>query len=814
MAAIQFNPVAGPTGAVGATGAGPQLGLIGGASSAGPTRPATSFYTAGMDAEMGALPDFLHGIFQNVEAAQKQDRMFKGFADGVAGVTVDQVQKDKSYITKIFGPTDYEMGVTLYDTQKRVSEMAQSWSARMPELREMPHEQVTELLISEMRAAQSDNPFANTLLQKGLMDNFAPLIAQHTKERVAWQQGQMVKKQIEAAESRNAQYQMMMTQAATLGRDHPMQKEAAEALQFARKGLMDVWTTGQFQNDESRKAFLMTAVRSAARQGQFYVLETLREEGFMDSLSAEDAERLEKQIQTAEVTFKNRFASENDAFNKMIARASSLRHFGVGGENMSNMMKEINQTYQALTGSNTPYFDSDQIASWAGEATSSALRRQERFDDKQFQLSLRAMDKEEKAQLEERNAQEATAFFVNGTAGEAANLKHVQKDDLDRASAAQFNADMQAGNVELAAGRLITNFNNLKGSYVNNMLRDQFRTNLESSMDEQVNDAFMAQYGVWKQLYEGKGVDENGEFRDNAQGRAAAIAYYSPQINAKMVEFDRKVNTLGPERAYATTFGEWVTNGRPDFRGIESGDLKKNAKEFLSVVDAQGAGWFDRMFNNGYKLQPGAREQLSIALAPYWDQLGSSGMLPQHRAKAAMQLLMSEDGGRGELMGGQFIQYGRNQQPLVKYMDDPEGVRTSVLFATIMDQKAKEIGVKLDGNSVDIRRLNDDGGVPVFTVQVWNDDGVHDFMFRADEMQKYEAKALKDAETRRIKDKNAGTGYGFKLPEETDEQFQEYHGMTREEFDERGRRNRQRLMGALPYLTIPAATIARDALTE
>lgn len=808
MAAVQFNPVAGPTGAVGASGAAPQLGLQGGLATAGPTRSAASFYEQGMETPLGMnLPDFLNGIFGNITEAQKQDRMYKGFSDAVAGVTAEQVREDQPWYTKVFGPTDYETGITMYETQKRVSDIANSWSARMPELRQMPHEQVTELLQAEMRQAQTSNPFANALLQKGMMQNFAPLIAQHTKERVAWQQGQMVTKQVEAAEARNQQFQAMSVQAATLGKDSPMQREAAAAMQLGLQGLMDVWSTGHLQTDESKKAFIMTAAKSAARQGQFYVLESLRGLGMFDAMGAEDQERMEKLIQTAEVTHKNRFASENDGFNKMIARASSLRHFGVGGENMSNMMKEINQTYAAMTGSKTPYFDSDQIASWAGEATSSALRRQERFDDKQFQLSLRAMDKEEKAQLEERNSQEALAFVVNGTAGEAINLKHVQRDDIDRASQNQFVADMAAGKPEIALGRLITNYNNLKGSYTNNMLRDQLRTNLESSMDEQYNDAFGAQYSVWKGLYEGRGVDDNGDFNDNAQGRAAAIAYYSPQINAKMLEYDRKLATLGPERAYATTFGEWVTQGRPDFRGIESGDQKKNAKEFLSVIDAQGAGWFDRMFNNGYKLQPGAREQLAVAMAPYWDQLGSSGMLPQHKAKAAMQLLLTE--GRGELMGGQFIQYGRNQAPLKEFMGDPDGLRSSVLFATAMDRKAKEVGAKIDGNSVDVRRLNDDQGVPVFTVQVWADDGVHDFVIRGDDMLKEEQKGIKAAEEARIK--RANTTYGFKLPEETDQQFQEYHGMTRDEFDERGRRNRQRLMNALPYLMMPAAAGVLDA---
>lgn len=814
MAAIQFNPVAGPQGGVGASGAAPTLGLTGGIATAGAVKAGKDFYQDGMDASFGIHPDFLNDVFAAPLAAAKQERVWKGFSDGVAGVTSEQVQKQQPWYTKLFGPTDYESGVTMYENQKKVSDLAMSWSARMPELRELPHEQVTEMLTAEMRNLQSDNPFANALLQKDMMQTFAPLIAQHGKERVAWKQSQLVKRQVGAAESRNAQFQAMSAQVAALGKDSPMQKEAAESLAFMRQSLMDVWSTGNFQNDESRKAFLMTAARSAARQGQFYVLEALRAEGFMDSLSAEDAERFEKQYETAQITARNRLATENEAFGKMIARANALSQMGVGGEHMYQMTREINDTYKAMTGSPLGYFNDQQMAQMAGTATLGALRRQERAEDKQFQLSLRAMDREEKEMIEERNNAEALQAFNNGRAGEALLLKNVEQGDIDRASMAQFNQDMQDGKPELAIGRVINNFANLKASYTNQQLRNQLQSNLQNSMDEGVNDAFMAQYGIWKQMYEGKAYDARGEQTDNAAGRAAAIGYYGGTINQKMVEFDRKLQQLGPERAYATTFGEWVGAGRPDFRGIERGDQKVATKAFISAVDAQGAGWFDRTFGNGYKLHPAARQQLSAAVAPYWEQLGDD-LLPEHKAKAAIQLLLSENGGRAEVVGGQFMRYGRQQQPLTKWMNDPDGMRTNVLFATTLRDKAKAVGLDVDKASVSIVRLQDEGGVPQFSVQAFADDGYVTTSFTGADLIELENKGIKLAEQKRagaIADTKAGkTGYGFQLPQETEAQFEQYHGMSREEFDERGRRNRQRIMEALPYVTIPSAALLRDA---
>lgn len=814
MAAIQFNPVAGPQGGVGASGAAPRVGLTGGVATAGPTQTATSFYTSGMDASFGINPGFINDILAAPLAAAKQDRVWKGFSDGVAGVTAEQVQKEQPWFTRLFGPTDYEQGITMYENQKKVSDLAMSWSARMPELRELPHEQVTEMLTAEMRGLQTNNPFADALLQKDMMQTFAPLIAQHGKERTAWQQSQLVKRQVAAAESRNAQFQALSAQVAALGKDSPMQAEAAENLSFMRQSLMDVWATGNFQNDESRKAFLMTAARSAARQGQFYVLEALRAEGFMDSLSAEDAERFEKQYETAQLTARNRLATENEAFGKMIARANALSQMGVGGENMYQMTREINETYRAMTGSPVGYFNDQQMAQMAGTATAGALRRQERADDKQFQLSLRAMDKQEKAEAEERNNAQAVSAFINGRAGEALLLKDVQQGDIDRASMAQFNSDMAEGKVGLAIGRVVNNFANLKASYTNQQLRSQLQNNLQNSMDENVSDAFMAQYGVWKQMYEAKAYDAMGEETDNAAGRATAIGYYGATVHQKMIEFDRKLNLLGAESAYKTTFGEWVGAGRPDFRGIERGDQKVATKAFLSAVDAQGAGWFDRTFGNGYKLHPAARQQLAAAVAPYWEQLGDD-LLPEHKAKAAMQLLLSENGGRAEVVGGQFLRYGRQQQPLTKFMDDPDGMRTNVLFATALRDKAKEAGFDPDKASISIVRLQDDNGVPQFSVQAFAEDHYTTVTLTGTDLHAIEEKGIKERDRimKQTKaDRAAGkTGYGFVLPPETDAQFEQYHGMSREEFDERGRRNRERIMQALPYVTIPSAALLRDA---
>ncbi|QEG09759.1 hypothetical protein CPT_Pepon041 [Stenotrophomonas phage Pepon] len=818
--AVEFTPVAGPQGGVaGGQAALPSVGIQGGISQPRPTMAGKDWYEGGMEAGLGLAPGWLDEVFKAPLEAARQERQWQGYADAAAGMTAEQIREEQPWYTKLFGPTQYEAGAIAYETQKKVTDLVHDWTLRMPELRQLPAEEVTTLMLEQMRGLESDSPFANAILQKGMMQQIAPLLQQHTKERTAWQQAGLLKMQIDNAQSAMKTYQVQMAQAAALGSQTPMDINTAKALEASKGIMFEALQASKLQGDESVKSFITTVLRSAAREGNFYGVEAMLEEGVLSALPIEDAERMERMIITAKQQYKNRYTTTNPDFEKMLAQAQALKSFGYGGEPMRKLMGEINSTYSAMTGDSDGYYDSAQVAAYAADATSSWLRRYERMEDKKFQLDMRQMDKTEKEMAEARNAAQLAGYYQSGALGEAVNLKNVEKGDADRASTAEFMRAMEEGGPERAVGGLIYNYANMKGSYKNDQLASQMQTNLANVMDETINDGFMAQYALWSQLYNGKGFAEhNGEVSetDEYAGRATAIAYYTPQVNAKMVEFDSKLKSgLSPDRAYATTFGEWVANGRPDFRGIQRGDQKENQKAFLAALDKQDAGLWERTFGDGFKLHPSARAQLAVVAGEKYEQL-NDGSLPQHRANNAVRMAL--ENGRAEIAGGFFLRNNRNQQTLRSYFNDTDGVRTSILFREELEAQAKKAGAKIDGNSVIINRLQDDKGEPVYAVTIETDDGFYSLDVRGSAMLKREQDALNSREAKRAKaraEAAAGkTGYGFNMPVETDQQFESYHGMTREEFDERGRRNRQKLLNAAPYVAAPAAATLIDFLNN
>lgn len=823
MAGIQFNPVSGLQG--GASGGGaavPTLGISGGggASKNSQMRAGKDWFEGGMRADFGGnLPEFLNGVFAAPLAVAKQEREWQGYMDAAAGTTAEEIRETKPWYTKLFGPTQYESGAIAFENQKKASDLIRDWTLRMPELRKLPAEQVSTQLREQMNSMMSDSPFANAVLQKSLLTQFAPLLEQHGKERIAWQQAGLLKMQTENFQSNSSTYQLLMSKAASLGTDAPMDINTAKQLEASKSALFDALTTGRLQNDDSVKSFIMTGLRSAMRNGEFYTVEAMMDEGVLSSLPIETAEQIEKAYITAKSQYKNRFTADNPDFEKMMAKATASRHLGIGGEPMLAQMREINSTYAALTGDSSGFYDSEQMAAYAGDATSSWLRRferqedkQERQQDKQDRLNEKAADEAAKAEVEARNTAQLQEFFVSGSLGEAINMKNVEKGDADRASTARFSLLMGENKVDQAMGNLVYNFNNTKGTYKNDQLSAQLQANLQNSMDEQVSDAFLAQHAQWKALYSSPGYAmQNGEVQltDAAQGQATAIGYYGETLNRKMKEFDEKYSTgsMTADRAYATTFGPWVAAGRPDFRGIERSEQKEATKAFLGAIRGQSAGMFSRMFGNGFALHPSAQAQLAQAVGPYYEQL-DAGLLPEQRAKAAMNL--AKAGGRIEIVAGQFLHWNRNQQPLTKYLNDPDGERTSVLFDAVLNERLKSVGTKTEGNSVVINRLADEKGDPVYAVHVETDDGFYNVDIRGSDLSNYdEAKAR--ALRAKMEAPKKPLNIGFQLPAETDKQFEQYHGMSREQFDARGKRNRQRIGAAL---TGGAAGLTTDALNN
>lgn len=740
MAAVQFGGAASVPGMAGASGgAAPvNVGVQGGDGQkpTGVTAP-TDYFTAGMVVQPSGRnwPGFLEEVFKAPLQAAAQERQFKGFVDAVKGTTTEEIRESQPWYSKLFGPTQYETGAMMYESQTAVSELTREFATQMPELRKLPSEQVTQILAERLDGMQksANNPFTSMILQKTATEQFGALMEMHTKERVGWQQAELVRGQVDANFAAGSALQALSARAALLGDQAPNDPQVAESLLLADRAFMDTLQAGYLQNDESIKQFVMTSFRRHADAGNLYPLQAMRRAGLMDALSAEDQQRAEAIITAAENKARSRFASERPDFTRAVWEIQANVTLGVGAEKMIPMIDEADRWFKAETGSSAGYFSDEQRAGFMASSSANWYRRFERQEDRLDRANEAAANREAdaaaKAAAEARNVVEAQQSFRSGTMGQTAILKDVSKADLDRYAYEEYQV-AQSANPELAAGMLVFNANNGTATYVNDILAKQFQDNFKNSLDEQVSDGFMAQYENWLQIYSAPGAALNSqgevEWTDKAHGPAAARMYYGEAINDRLLQFHNRYTTFGDQAAaYRNVFGDVTAGTTVDVGGLSREDSAARLKAFEETISGLDPSWWSRTFGDAVPLQEASKREMMVHMANVARSLPVN-LSPENLMSAAWRVMQREN--NSEVLGGVFVDSASNQKPLRNWLGDADpsngGERTSRFFGAALRHVARKSGI--DWQDVDmqvIRRQDGADGEPMFTVMVASKDG-------------------------------------------------------------------------------------------
>lgn len=740
---ITFSTEAvGTGGSLGASGAAPQVGIQGGGVAA-PSRVlgGADWFEGGMTAPDSNLPEFIQELVAPQLQRVKQQQAWDGFVAARSGVTMDQINEQQPWYTRVFGPTNFEIGAQTYTVQKHVADMESDILARMPELRKLSPEDMALEFNRVSQESMTGNGFADALMQKTFMDRAGPLMDLHTKERVAWQQAELVRSQVGAINSASSAYQNLMVANARLGDAHAMEAQTSADQQQAFINLMDTMQTSKYQTDGSIKEVIFSAVRGMADRGESYSIQALADAGMFNALEADDAQRLLNYIDSAESRNRNKWAGTPQAIES-IARMQAMIAHGIGGEPAVQLATAINDQFKAETGAVRPYYDADQIGSFAAQGMKSYIAERNRIDGMQFRLRLKATDALAKEEAERENQTLATRSWLQGSWGNAVDMKYMERGDMERAGLNAFQ-QMESADLQNAANTVVYNYAT-RGGKVNNMLAERFKHDVGVTLSEQVSDAFLEQAARWKRIYDGAGYrGETGEKTDTAAGPATAAAYYGDAINDRMIAFHGAVRAgQSADLAYRMHFGEAIQDVGGSLRGLDSAESRANVAAVRAEVDRQDASWFDRWFGNGVELHPSTKAVLSNAAAYYWGKLPSELSGPD-RARMAVQRARTEGG--LEIAGAYAWVNGRAQQPISEYLRD-NGELSGEVVNEVLRARLKASGAsgKTD-ESIVLHRLPDVDGEPRLHALVYTADGVVDALITGEEIRKaYRNRATKD----------------------------------------------------------------------
>lgn len=733
MEGDMFDAVPISGGGLGASASGPRMGIDGGEIRNGVGGTAgKDWFQDGMDIGGGALPEFLNEAFAPALQAAKEERMWDGFVKAREGATMQEITEDQPWYTRMFGPTDYELGASMYTVQKNVSDMEADVVARMPELRKLDSAAMGKELNRLSQSAQTGNAFTDTLLRKQLMDRAGPVMDLHTKERVAWQQGELVRHQTEAIGSASTAYNSMMVANAKLGKNAPLDQSVVANQTQARAALFDTLRTSQYQTDGSIKEVYTAGIRGMADRGEFYAVNALIDAGVLSALEPDDAEKLTKYVDSQQMRFRQRWQATPENV-EAIARIHAEVAAGIGGKPTMDHAVALSNEYMVETGSRVPLWDADEIGRFAGSSMSNYISQRQRAEDKRDARLLRESEKQDKDEAESRNAAEAADRFLEGSFGDAVDYKHVDRKDLERGAKGVFDQLMAKGDVKTAMGLLVFNHSTKNGKRVD-MISASMQHDLESTLDENVSDAFMAQYFQWKALRDSAGfkrVGDRMERVDTTAGPTVALDYYGAALTKRLEQFDRtfKGDPSKADLAYRLSFGQAAHDSPGDIRGLDSQETKANIASIREQVDAMDGGTVDRWFGDGQRLHPSTAAVVSAAAEHYWESLPAE-WASRDRARAAVSLAQKN----GLEVAGRFGWTNqRGQSSIAGYLND-NGEKSGAVMDWLIDKKLSESGG--DGaTSITILRMPDKNGEPFLHVIAWTDEGMVDATVTGPEMK-------------------------------------------------------------------------------
>lgn len=612
-----FNTQSALQGGIGATPAlSGNTGATGyGVSQAGPVRSGSDWFesTGGMTMPDTNLPEFLQELAAPATAKLKQQRMWDGFVAARAGKTMEEIAAEEPWYKKVFGDTNYEIGASMYNTLNQVNEMETDILRRMPELRQLPPEAMAAEFNNLATSRMTGNGFADTVLQKTFMERAGSLMDLHTKERTAWQQQELVKAQYAANSSASTGFNELAKRTSMLGGKRPMEAAEAERLTQAQLGLLDGLSPSRYQTDESYKAAITAFYRGAADRGEWHTLKFLNGKGVLDAIDPDGQLGIANYIKQKQEQYRNDWLDANPQAAEKMALVSLYAAEGIGAKPTQAMMEELNQSYAAETGSESPLYSGTQMMSGMAQSAGAHIRAQEAVINARNAAAKAALTDQQKLAAQEEDIRGGIEAFKRGTYSQTINVPGVDKELMEANVVNAWNQTF-AKDPQVAMSQLVWNASTGRGSVLKGVA-DQFQTAARDVLREQPNEAALNLYRQWKQLKQTTAarIDINGNpVQGRLTGATTAALYFGEGVNSLFTKLESLENGgANFELAYEVARGQITTDDPTKFNADSRKESEAAQARVADAIAKQNPKYFG-MFGN--KLGNSGRDAYARAL--------------------------------------------------------------------------------------------------------------------------------------------------------------------------------------------------------
>jgi len=715
LSSVQFNAGSAPGGgSLGATPNGPQLGVQGGGVvPAGRVGSGASWFdgVGGMTTEFGGnLPEFLEEAFAPALAVTKQKRMWEGFTAARSGMTANEISESQPWYTKLFGPTNYELGAQTFNVQKNVADLEADILHRMPELRTMNAEQMADVLNTASQSAMTGNGYTDALTQKMLMDRAGPIMDLHTKERTAWQQQELLKAQVGAADSQGDALQAASAAAAALGDAHPDAPQIAEQLSESKLLFADAMTPSERQTDESLLALNTSVALHQVRKGNFYVVNTMLDAGLMGALKQEDQDALSQRLLAERARYISQLPMDDSLIRE---RSEWTAEASMGITSPAQTLaraKDINRRWQARTGDRIGLIALDEAEGKTTTALSAYYHAQQAQENAMREASEKANSEAEKELLRQQRVDRDMTAIKGGSAGFNVGTGVTAKEDAEAGFLALYSTDPTQ-----AIKAAVRNYVHPLAPFTSERLKDALKSGIPTDPNTDWSPAFHQAYMQFK-LMEDEKIENSDGTEDTNAGRSAASAYFGDKNVQLFRQYETQLKASGaqPQQAYA--LARRALSEDP----VNWGNLTKEQGAALDKT-LEGSGAFVRMFTGETKLK--AKGVLRSKAMAQFQSL--QRQYPDLSAEAVAKMSLQAAKNLNTDVAGEYSwDRAEGQQPITAYAKDVSPDVYGIALREHIRSSLKKANVQLDDDGpMFIHRQQDRDGFPVLVIMAQDENG-------------------------------------------------------------------------------------------
>lgn len=736
---ITFN--AGPQPGGGALGAAPSVGQMGvqggGAGQVGVVGNGASWFANGMTAPESNFPAFLEELAAPALARVQQQKMWDGFVAARSGQTLESIREEQPWYSKVFGPTNYEIGAQAYTVMESVSKMEQDLVTRMPELRKLPPEAMAEEFNRMTQTSMTGNVFADALMQKNFMDRAGPLLDMHTKERTAWQQDELMKAQYASNSANSSAFQAMSSRTAMLGGVRPADPEEAEKLAQSQLSLLDGLQPSKYQTDESYRAAVTNFVRGAADRNEFYTLKFLDKNGVLAALGPDAELDLRAYINGKKAEARTNYIDANPGVAEQMATVALYASEGVGAVPSQTMMDEANAAYMAATGSDEGIYSGSQMASVMAQSAGNHITRQEAVLAQRRARDEAAITDQQKRDAAEEDARAAVSSWYEGTFAQVANLPGARKSEAEALATQSFMAqrekDMAYNRARDprepprtgALGTLVRNANTGQG-YILPGVKEYYATTNRAVLTPEANEAARQHYEEWRALKQTKSqrLDADGKpVVGNLTGATTAALYFGDETHNLFSQIESMQAGDTPfDLAYKAAMDRLQTDRDDAFTGRSRDERVAAEKRVADVIQTSFPKYSGVFGSYGNQLGKSGRQAAARSLVR---AVGDShGMLDTSEEGLAAAFTQARHKYGAEAAGKYFWENdtddtGRPNQSVGSWLGPMDQKETGPAIEAAIDTVMRKHRLEPDPDlPVNIFRMrNTEKGEPILYVQ-------------------------------------------------------------------------------------------------